>query len=288
MIDINPVTLSALGLVAGMLGAMLGIGGGIFVVPSLSLLLHVPMQTAIACSMVTIVAGSMTATTTYMRDNVTSIKLGMLLASASIPGAIFGAVIAARISSSILSALFGLILLYSAYAMIKQQIKNRQNVPVDDADDDIMKSAKLSGDWKECCYYDKEKKAILPYNFHNTGIALGVSAFSGILASLLGVGGGLINIPVMNIIMKVPMKAAIATSSFVIMMTASVGAFVFFLNGFVDPVIAVSLIIGAFIGARIGARLMQKTRSTMLELVFSGVVIILAVLMFLKAAGIMR
>jgi len=283
MIDINPLTISLLGLAAGMLGAMLGIGGGVFIVPFLSLLLHIPIQTAIGCSMVTIVAGSMTATTTYIRDNVTSIKLGMLLASASIPGAIWGAIIASRISSSILGILFGFMLIYSAYTMIKQQFEEKRRSAISSPPVDVAIQETSSDRWKQCFYFDKAQKTVICYTFNRTGIALTISTFSGILASLLGVGGGLINIPVMNIIMNVPMKAAIATSSFVIMMTASIGAFIFFLNGFVDPFIAVLLIIGAVAGARIGARIMQKIRGTLLSTVFAGVMIIIAMLMFLKA-----
>ncbi len=113
---------------------------------------------------------------------------------------------------------------------------------------------------------------------------MAISTFAGILASLLGVGGGIINIPVMNILMGVPIKAAIATSSFIIMMTASVGALVFFQNGLIDPFVAASLIIGAYIGARIGARLMQKTRGDLLRSIFAGIMVIIAILMFLKAA----
>jgi len=258
MIDVNPWTLGLLGLFAGMLGAMLGIGGGIFIVPFLSLLLHLPIQIAIGCSLVTIVAGSMTAATTYIRDNVTNIKLGLLLESASIPGAIIGALAVTKISSSVLSGLFGLLLLYCSFAMIKQQIKLKQTV--------------------------SQIKPALRYRFNKTGPAMAISTFAGILASLLGVGGGIINIPVMNILMGVPIKAAIATSSFIIMMTASVGALVFFQNGLIDPFVAASLIIGAYIGARIGARLMQKTRGDLLRSIFAGIMVIIAILMFLKAA----
>jgi len=284
MIDVNPWTLGLLGLFAGMLGAMLGIGGGIFIVPFLSLLLHIPIQTAIGCSLVTIVAGSMTAASTYIRDNVTNIKLGLLLESASIPGAILGALAVTKISSFVLSGLFGLLLLYCSFAMINYQRKPKQAVPHKKPVTETGQVEIIQNQWNESCYFDQEEKTIIRYRFGKIMPAMLISAFTGILASLLGVGGGIINIPVMNMIMGVPIKATIATSSFIIMTTAAVGALVFFQNGLINPFVAASLIIGAYIGARIGARLMQKTKGTLLRSIFAGIMIITAILMFLKAA----
>jgi len=283
--EVNLWALGGVGLVAGLLGSMLGVGGGILIVPILTLALHLPIKVAIASSLVAIVANSCTAAGMYTKARVTNIRLGLLLETTTTPGAIIGGFIAAVIAPSILSALFGLVLIYAAYIMI-----TRQHLMYDDTQPDSHIVQNNSTDNLSTSlassYYDRNLDRVITYKVTRVPMGLGTSFFAGLISSLLGVGGGIVNVPVMHLVMGVPMKAAIATSAFIITITATAGALIYYYYGHIYPLIIAPLTIGVVIGSRIGVELTQRAGGIVLRRIFGALLIIVAAMMFFKIADI--
>jgi uncharacterized membrane protein YfcA len=286
--DINLWALGGVGLVAGLLGSMLGVGGGILIVPILTLALHLPIQVAIGSSLVAIVANACTASGIYTKVRLTNIKLGLLLETTTIPGAIIGGFAAALIAPSILSALFGLVLIYVAYTMItRQHFMSADTQPDDHLH--LAEPGKISDNLSSSLtdsYYDRNLDEVVNYKVTHIPAGLGSSFFAGILSSLLGIGGGIVNVPVMHMVMGMPMKAAIATSTFMIALTAATGAFIYQYYGNIYPFIIAPLVIGIVIGSRIGVELTQRTRGELLRRIFGAFLFLVAILMFLKTANV--
>jgi uncharacterized protein len=284
--DINLWALGGVGLVAGLLGSMLGVGGGILIVPILTLALHLPIQVAIGSSLVAIVANACTAAGIYTKVRLTNIKLGLLLETTTIPGAIIGGFAAALIAPSILSALFGLVLIYAAYTMVtRRHFISADNQPNDHSVAPNNTSDGLSSSLADS-YYDRSLDKVVDYKVNRTATGLGTSFFAGFLSSLLGVGGGIINVPVMHLLMGVPMKAAIATSTFIIALTAAAGAFIYQYYGNIYPFIIAPLVIGIVIGSRTGVEITQRTEGVWLRRIFGAFLLLVAILMFLKTANV--
>lgn len=283
--EVNFWALGGVGLVAGLLGSMLGVGGGLLIVPILTLALNLPIKVAIASSLVAIVANSCTAAGIYTKARLNNIKLGLLLETATTPGAIIGGFIAAVIAPSILSALFGLVLIYAAYTMLVRPYFMTEDTPsadnlitMDSASPNLSSSLVSS-------YYDQNLDKVVNYKVNRLPVGLGASFFSGVLSSLLGVGGGIVNVPVMHLIMGVPMKAAIATSTFIITITAAAGALIYYYHGHIYLFIIAPLTIGMVIGARIGVELTQRAGGLVLRRIFGALLLLVAVMMFLKTAN---
>jgi len=284
--DINLWALGGTGIIAGLLGSMLGVGGGLIIVPVLTLALGLPIHIAVGSSLVAIVANSCTAAGLYTKAGLTNVKLGLLLETATIPGAIIGGFAAASISPSILSALFGLLLIYVAYTMVARNqlasediaITNSASIRSDDADNSL--SASLTDS-----YHDQNQEKVVTYKVKHIPFGLGFGFIAGILSSLLGIGGGIIKVPVMHLVMGVPMKATIATSTLMITLTAAAGAFIYHYHGDIQPFVVAPLIIGIVIGSRIGVELTKRIRGLWLRRIFGVFLFLVAILMFLKTAN---
>jgi uncharacterized membrane protein YfcA len=281
-LGLNLWALGGTGLVAGLFGSALGVGGGVFIVPILTLALHLPIQVAIGSSLVAIVANSCTAAGVYTKARLTNVKLGLLLETATVPGAIVGGLAVAFIAPSILSALFGLVLLYVAYTMVVRRYLMSEDVVSTDnsvAPDSLSSSLANS-------YYDQNLGKIVTYKVTHVSAGLGASFFAGVLSSLLGIGGGVIKVPVMHLVMGLPMKAAIATSAFMIAITTTVGALLYHYQGYIYPFIVAPLVIGVVIGARAGVELTQRAGGILLRRIFGAFLFLVALLMFLKTANV--
>jgi uncharacterized membrane protein YfcA len=284
--ELNLWALGGTGLVAGILGSALGVGGGFLIVPILTLALGLPIKVAIASSLVAIVANSCTAAGIYTKARITNIKLGLLLETVTIPGAIIGGFIAAIIAPSVLSVIFGLALIYAAYTMITPKyLMPEDNLSTDNSIARDNTTANLSSSLANS-YYDQNLDKVVTYKVSRTPAGLGVGFFSGVLSSLLGIGGGIVNVPVMHIIMGVPIKAAIATSTFIITITAAAGALIYHYYGYIYPLIIAPLAIGIVIGARIGVELTKRAGGILLRRIFGIFLLIIAILMFLKTANV--
>jgi len=279
---INLWALGGTGLVAGLLGSALGVGGGFLIVPILTLALHLPIQVAIGSSLVAVAANSCTAAGVYTKARLTNVKLGLLLETATVPGAIIGGLAVAFIAPSILSALFGLVLLYVAYTMVVRRNFMSEDVPSADnsvAPDSLSSSLANS-------YYDQNLGKVVTYKVTHVPAGLGAGFFAGVLSSLLGIGGGIIKVPVMHLVMGLPMKAAIATSAFMIAITTTVGALIYHYYGYIYPFIVAPLVVGIVIGAILGVELAQRAGGILLRRIFGAFLFLVALLMFLKTANV--
>jgi len=274
--EVNIWLLCGTGLFAASLGSMLGIGGGFIMVPILTLLAHLPIKSAIGSSLVAIVATASVAASRYLRLQFTNVKLGLLMCCAAIPGAIVGGLLASISSPAILSILFGLIQVYVAYTMITRGDISPPSYELSAGNTDGVNTA---------TYYDRTTAKLVGYRIVRIPKGLGGSFLAGTLSSLLGIGGGIVQVPVMNIVMTVPIKAAIGTSTFIMALTTAAGALIYYYQGHIHPFVIAPLLLGAFPGALLGTALTERTDSTVLRRVFGALLLVTAILMFLKAAN---
>ncbi|MEW6141973.1 MAG: sulfite exporter TauE/SafE family protein [Chloroflexota bacterium] len=273
--ETNVWALAGTGLLAGFIGSLLGLGGGIFVVPLLTLALGVPIQSAIGTSLVGVAATSSTASITYLRERLTNIRLAMVLESATTMGAVLGALLAVYLSQTFLAALFGCITVYTAYNMARRPR---------DKEASAQQSGKTVGTLTSS-YYDRSQDRVVSYEVRRLPAGMGASVIAGAVSGMLGVGGGFIKVPVMNLVMSVPFKAAIATSNLMVGITAVASAFIYFYRGYVSPEVAAPVVIGICFGAWLGSKLAWRASGLILRRVFVIVLGAIAIMMFLKAAG---
>lgn len=268
-------------MVAGAFGAVLGIGGGLFIIPSLTLFLGVKLKTAIAASIVAVIATSLGGGNVYVRKHVADVRLGLVLALATVPGAIAGAILATRVNARVLSAVFALVLAISAYRMLASAAGERA-APVP------SEPRKPSRSLFRGQYVEPSSGEVIRYQVIRVPLGVGVSVAAGLISGLLGVGGGIVQVPVMNLLMKVPLKVATTTSTYIIGITAMAGAFVYYNHrpSYVDPAIAVPVTIGVFIGATAGSRILGRVNPTALRNIFIVVVVVYTVQMVLRVFGI--
>jgi uncharacterized membrane protein YfcA len=265
---------------SGVLGAMLGLGGGTIMVPLLIFLLGVPIHIASGASIVAVVATSSAAAISYVRDEMTNMRLGMFLELATTIGAVTGAVLVSVASESTLRVIFGLSLLYASGTMYLQSRRmerswaQRQN-------DALADRLELGGS-----YFDSARNETITYGVGNTPKTLMVSYFAGIVSGLLGIGGGGIKVPAMNSIAGVPMKVAVATSNFMIGVTAAASALVHLRNGYCDAFVTAPVVLGALLGAFIGARFIKHVRGVDIKRMFIFILLVLGLRMILSGAGV--
>ncbi len=285
--EINLWSLGGVGLAGGLLGSMLGLGGGFFFVPLLTLALNLPIHIAIGSSLVAVIANSIAASGTHIKSRLPNLRLGMFLLTATTIGAIAGAFIAARLASPILTAIFGIALVGISYSMLRRRQLAQEKASLGKTSVGSADSPSTGlGSSLAASYYDRNLNQVVTYNVNRVPHGWGINLLVGIASSLLGVGGGIFNIPVMNLVMSMPIRAAMATNSFMVGITALAGACIYYYHGYIYPLYIAPIVVGAFIGAVIGAQLVQRARSIMLRRIFAVVLFILAVLMLLRAANI--
>jgi uncharacterized membrane protein YfcA len=268
-------------LLAGAFGSVLGIGGGLFIIPSLNLFLGISLKTAIAASIVAVIATSLGGGNVYVRRHVADIRLGLLLALATVPGAIVGAKIATLVNAKVLAGVFALVLAVSAYRMF---VSGRSTTN-DTAEAQPPQRSRLPF---RSSYVESSTGQIISYEVGRVPLGVAISVLAGLVSGMLGVGGGIIQVPVMNLIMGVPIKVATTTSTYVIGITAMAGAFVYYNHkpSFIDPSLAVPVTIGVFLGATFGSRLLGNLSPTALRNFFTVVMAIYTIQMALKVFGI--
>jgi len=281
----NLCSLFATGLIAGLFGSMLGVGGGFIIVPLLTLVLKLPIQIAIGSSLVAIVANSCTAASAYLKSRLTNIRLGLLLETATVPGAVLGAVVICWIVSPILSVVFGIVLLYVSYSMVFHKPILSEDIPPRISMERTNASRRIFNN-SDNYYYDLGEKQIITYKINSIPLGLGMSFIAGVLSSLLGIGGGIVKVPVMHSIMRVPIKVAIGTSSFMITLTTATGALIYYHNGYIYASIVAPLILGVVVGALAGANLAEKSQVVWLRRGFGTLLFITAISMFLRATDV--
>lgn len=268
LIMIQGLMIFCVALVVGALGSMLGIGGGVLLIPLLTGLFNVPIKTAIGASIVSVIATSSAAGTVYVGRGLAHTRLSMVLEIATTAGALAGGITAILISPRLLDACFAALLLYVAFSLRRISIHEGSSAPTGLLDTH---------------YVDPFTGQTITYGIHNLRRGLGASFFAGNLSGLLGIGCGIIKVPIMNLVMGVPLRAAIATSNFMIGITAATSAIVYFRHGYLDPRIAIPTSLGVLIGAQIGTRVGGRLRSQRLKQVFQILLIIFTIQMFYQA-----
>ena len=279
-LDINIWILAGTGFAAGLLGAMLGVGGGFMIVPVLTML-GLPIQYAIGSSLISIVTNAATATSVHIRNNMTNLKLGLLLSTTLIPGAVVGASIASKLSAPVLTVLFSLLMLFVAYYMFPRKQRRLTEAELE-TQKMVDEKSHASHAWLDGSYFDPAINEEISYQVHRPVVGLATSFLGGMISSMFGVGGGIINVPVMNRLMKVPVKATVATSGFLLLTTTMTGSLIYIYNGFLAPYVAGPLCLSVFIGARLGSVIAQRIHTRILIIIFSVFLVLMAILMALK------
>lgn len=263
--------------IAGVVGSVLGLGGGTVITPALTLLFGVDIKYAIGASIISVIATSSGSAVAYIKDKITNIRVGMFLEIATTTGAITGAFLGGLINPNYLYVLFGILLLYSAFAMLK---KGKDELPQNVSVHPLAKKFKLNGE-----YYDKALQKNVAYNVDGVPAGFSVMYGAGVISGLLGIGSGSFKVMAMDLYMKLPLKVSSATSNFMMGVTAAASAGVYFLRGDIDPKIAAPVALGVLAGATIGARIMQQLKSKTIRKIFIPFLAYVAVQMIYKGIG---
>ncbi len=264
--------LVVLGLCSGIFGALFGLGGGVIFVPILLFIVDEPTQ-AVAISLIGIIAGSVGASTVLVKEGMSNVRLGLLLEITTCIGAIAGAVIATYLDSVVLMVLFAVIIVYSAFRMIINPER-------------IVEPTEGSEGTMTFTFNDESTGNEVKYDVQNIRSGMALCTVAGALSSMTGIGGGAVKVPLMNIHMHIPMKAASSTSSYMIGITAFSGAITYFFAGQVLLLEAAGVAIGAFAGSLIGTHLARRISSGHLRKYFSVVLFIMAAIVLLQAGGV--
>jgi uncharacterized membrane protein YfcA len=288
------IALTVIGIVVGLLGAMLGIGGGVLIVPILVLGFRMEVHTAIAVSLVSIIATSCATATMTTGEQLVNISLGMFLETGTTIGAITGAFISVFLPFEWLVGVFIFVISISAYGMIRKSPSGK----ISSSKEETLKAQKRSdkaGRWGtpgaldfSSSYYDAAHKATVAYVPEKLGYGWGMSLFAGAISGIIGIGGGVIKVPTMSVLMKVPVKVATSTSNFMIGVTAVASALVFYAHGLVDLVVASALLVGVFPGSVLGFRLAYYAQRKHLRYIFAIVLGLVAVMMVAKVLNVIR
>jgi uncharacterized protein len=256
---------------AGLLGALTGLGGGLVVVPMMTLLFHIDLRYAIGASLVSVIATSSGAAAAYVREGFTNVRVGIFLEVATTIGALVGAALAGFIPTNALAVLFGLVLLYTAY----RSFQAREEHSIDGPSDPLAMRLRLNSTYPTA-------DGLRAYSVQGvkTGFALMFAA--GILSALLGIGSGIVKVLAMDRSMKLPFKVSTTTSNFMIGVTAAASAGVYLHRGYIEPVLAFPVMLGVLAGALFGARILAGAKTVWLRRIFTAVVVILAVEMLYK------
>jgi len=258
---------------AGLLGALTGLGGGVVLVPLLTVVFHVDIRYAIGASLISVIATSSGAAAAYVREGFSSIRIGMFLEMATTVGAILGAFLATRMPTRALAIIFGVVLLYSAWLSWRQ---SRHSEEWTGAGSPWSDRLRLSGSYPDGMGGERAYKV--------DRIAAGFATMfgAGTLSGLLGIGSGAVKVLAMDRVMRIPFKVSTTTSNFMIGVTAAASAGIYLHRGYVDPGLAFPVMLGVLAGSLLGARLLVRARVSLLRGIFTMVILVLGVEMILK------
>ena len=259
------------GAVSGTLGALLGLGGGVFLVPFLNLVLGFPFGVAAAISLTTVIATSSTVSAGRAGRQLINMRLGMLLEVATAGGSFLGGVTAQLVAQSVLQRLFGIVAVVVAIIMLTRL--RRRNVILDPAADPGVLGGR---------YYEDESGTTVTYRVRRLPVALGASFIAGNVSSLLGIGGGIIKVPILNAWCGIPLRAAAATSAFMIGVTATAGAIIYYGRGQLEPTLAAAAVLGVQLGSWGGMRFGASASAKWLKILMAAVLFIVSAMMFAR------
>ena len=264
--------LLALAFGAGFIGSLSGLGGGVFIVPALVIVAHMPMTVAIGASLISVVATSAGASVAFVRDGWTNLKVAMVLECATVTGAVAGALLAGKIPAVVLELLFALMMLQSAYFSLR-----KQGDDLVEHGDPLARRLELVGDVPD------ESGKLAHYEIVNLPAGSALMVVAGLMSGLLGIGSGALKVMAMDYFMHVPLKVSSATSNFMIGVTAGAGALVFLARGDVFTSIAAPVALGVTAGALIGSRILPHANVRALRMVFVVILLLIAIEMGWRA-----
>ncbi|HVU67091.1 MAG TPA: sulfite exporter TauE/SafE family protein [Ktedonobacteraceae bacterium] len=265
-------------LLAGTLGSLVGLGGGVLIVPLLTLAFHLPIEYAVGVSIIAVIATSSGAAAAYVRDRVTNIRIGMFLELGTTVGAITGAFLAAWIAPQLLFIIFGLVLIFSIGPLV---FKLGEELPAGVHNDRWARWLHLSSS-----YPDRYLGREVQYEVRRTPLGLLMMYGAGVISGLLGIGSGTLKVLALDTVMRLPMKVSTTTSNFMIGVTAAASAGIYFARGDIPPLVAAPVALGILAGALIGARLLSRLSSKILRLIFIPLLAAIAIEMILRGLGI--
>jgi uncharacterized membrane protein YfcA len=256
---------------AGMLGSLTGLGGGVVIVPLLTLVFGVDLRYAIGASLVSVIATSSGAAAAYLREGYSNMRVGMFLEIATTVGAVSGAFLAAYLHTSVIAIVFGLVLLYSAYA----STQTLDELPAEMAADRIATMLRLDGSYPTADGFKS-------YHVRRVPLGFGLMYVAGALSGLLGIGSGAVKVLAMDQAMKIPFKVSTTTSNFMIGVTAAASAGIYLRRGYIDPGLAMPVMLGVLAGALVGAKILPGAKVRTLRIVFGVVIAALAIEMIFQ------
>ena len=257
---------------AGFLGALTGLGGGVVIVPVLTLALGVDIKYAIGASLVSVIATSSGAAAAYVKEGFSNIRIGMLLEIATTLGAVLGAFLAAYTSTHVIAIVFGLVLIQAAYQSL---VKGSPETGPPIESDSLGRRLRLGGNYPL-------KGRSQEYGVQNVPTGFGLMFGAGALSGLLGIGSGAVKVIAMDRAMKIPFKVSTTTSNFMIGVTAAASAGVYLSRGYIDPRVAMPVMLGVLGGAFLGTKVLVRARVRTLRIVFGTVILLLAIEMIVN------
>jgi len=262
------LSLGVISIAAGALGSLVGLGGGVLIVPVLVRFYDIDIRLAIGASIVSVIATSSGAAAAYVRDEMINLRAGMFLEIATVTGAVTGGYLTTLLPARFLYILFGVVLAYSALATYRHR---HAAALLSHSDDRLANYFNLHGH-----YRDDAEHRDYDYKVKNTWIGLAMMYVAGMVSALLGIGSGALKVPAMDLAMHLPMKVSTATSNFMIGVTAAASAGMYFARGQIDPLIAAPVAIGVLAGSMLGARYLGRATNKLIRMIFVVVLLVIA------------
>jgi uncharacterized protein len=257
---------------AGLLGSLTGLGGGVVIVPVLTLLFHVDIHYAIGASLVSVIATSSGAAAAYVREGYSNIRIGMFLEIATTLGAVLGAYLTTRVSTHEIGLIFGLVLLYSAYASLKEKRAHAARYE----NNMLSRRLRLRGSFPNGDGSEDYVARRVPAGF-------GLMFSAGTLSGLLGIGSGAVKVLAMDQAMGLPFKVSTTTSNFMIGVTATASAGIYLSRGYISPGLAMPVMLGVLAGSLIGAKVLVHAEAKTLRMLFAVVIVALGIEMIVNS-----
>ncbi|MBD2295522.1 sulfite exporter TauE/SafE family protein [Anabaena sphaerica FACHB-251] len=253
---------------AGLVGALTGLGGGVVIVPLLTSVFGVDIRYAVGASLVSVIATSLGSASTYIKTGFANLRLGMFLEVSTTIGAIIGALLAAFVSVKFLTIILAVVLIYSAYLSQRPRPEHQEIV----APDPIAEYLQLNGTYPT-------DNGVMPYYINSLPAGFSIMLIAGVLSGLLGIGSGAFKVLAMDQAMRLPFKVSTTTSNFMIGVTAATSAGVYLSRGYIDPGLSMPVMLGVLPGAFLGARILIGAKTQTLRIIFSFVLVVMALKM---------
>jgi uncharacterized membrane protein YfcA len=262
------LAIALLAVFAGTFGSLVGVGGGLIIVPALTVFVGVPIKTAAAASLIGVIATSLVAGSRYLDNGTVDRRLGLVLLAATSSGAVVGGFVAGYLDAAVLSAIFGVVLLAVAWQVGRSRERTARAV---------------TGSGFVSAYVEPSTGTMVEDRAERFGAGMAISLVAGSLSGLLGIGGGIVNVPTMSAVMGVPFRVAVTTSTYMLGATAAASCGVYYARGELDPFVAAPVAIGIIAGAQVGSTLGPHVSATVLRRLFAGMCAVFALQMLGRA-----